>query len=182
MRKQFSPEFAASVMAESDISSLPAVAHGIAKEPVARRKYLAAQADLSNEGCVVQDCGLVLHPMYRFLGASPDGEVIDPSVADMHGLLEIKCPASAFNNDLTPAEACGDPSFFCILRDNTVTLKRSHASYTQIQGQLAVTGLQWCDFFVWTGPQRMCERIEFDKDFWAACLPTLLSFCKAYLK
>ena len=38
----------------------------------------------------------------------------------------------------------------------TLKLKRHHSYYTQVQGQLAVTGLQWCDFlcgvkmiFIW---------------------------------
>ena len=48
-----------------------------------------------------------------------------------------------------------------------VRLKRSHRYYTQVQGQLGVTGLTWCDFVIWAGPGRMfIERIDFDPVFW----------------
>ena len=35
-------------------------------------------------------------------------------------------------------------------RDGQLSLKKSDNYYYQIQIQLAVTGLEWCDFFVWT--------------------------------
>ena len=34
-------------------------------------------------------------------------------------------------------------------RDGQLSLKKNDNYYYQIQIQLAVTGLEWCDFFVW---------------------------------
>lgn len=183
-RKTVDEQFAATIFDDRDISHLPAIAHGREKEALARKDYLAAQAELGNEGCLVQACGLVLHPQFKYLGASPDGQVFDPSVSCSNGLLEIKCPLNVYNDDLTPEEACHDiPAFCCEMVDGQVALKRNHAYYTQVQAQLAITGLTWCDFVVWAGPRRMsCERISFDQDFWVDCLPTLLQFCDKFLK
>ena len=40
----------------------------------------------------VFDCGLVINPVFLFLGASIDGKVVNCSVEHSEGLLEIRCP------------------------------------------------------------------------------------------
>ena len=55
-------------------------------------------------------------------------------------------------------------------------LKRRHAYYYQIQGQLALTGRAWCDFFVWTLKANSIERIWFDQAFWDEMVKKLNSF------
>ncbi|CAN7943185.1 unnamed protein product, partial [Ixodes hexagonus] len=42
---------------------------------------------------------------------------------------------------LTPEEACGDERFCCTLIDGTVQLKREHAFYYQVQGQMMTVTL-----------------------------------------
>lgn len=63
----------------------------------------------------------------------------DPNKHEVFGLLEIKCPE---NESITQVE--------CLVVENgELTLKKSHNYFHQILCQLAVTGLAWCDFFVW---------------------------------
>ena len=72
------------------------------------------------------------------------------------GLLEIKCPrvTSVLERDY-------------LMKDGqSLKLKRHHSYYTQVQGQLAVTGLQWCDFFVWCENDLHMETIHFDPQDW----------------
>ena len=58
-----------------------------------------------------------------------------------------------------------------------VHLEKRHNYYYQVQGQLALLNLQWCDFVVWTRSGIHVERITFDRDFWSKqCLPQLKSF------
>ena len=45
-----------------------------------------------------------------FLGCSSDGKVVVSASTDQFGLAEVKCPSSKFN--VTPEEACSDPSFW----------------------------------------------------------------------
>jgi hypothetical protein len=45
-------------------------------------------------------------------------------------------------------------------------LKRNHNYYHQVITQLAVCGLEWCDFYVWWGTGHFLETIEFNEDVW----------------
>lgn len=93
-----------------------AMRRGTELEPFARGAYEA------ETGVLVQTVGLALHSAFAFVGASMDGLVGDD------GLVEFKCPDS-------------QDKHVQALRDG------AHAQeYTwQIQGQLWVSGRQWCD-------------------------------------
>ena len=88
--------------------------------------------------------------------------VYDPSVQPRHGLLGVKCPIRLFDNDLTSHDACMTyPDFCCSLQGGKVSLKHTHPYYFQVQGQMAVCGMSWCDFVVWAGSGRIfVERIN----------------------
>ena len=45
-------------------------------------------------------------------------------------------------------------------------LKRTHAYYAQVQGQMGCTGAQCCDFVVHTKKGMSIERISFDRGYW----------------
>lgn len=74
------------------------------------------------KGCSVVEAGFTVHPELPFFGASPDGTVGDD------GLVEIKCGITATHVNWML----------------TGTVPAEHVK--QIQGQLACTGRQWCDF------------------------------------
>ena len=48
--------------------------------------------------------------------------------------------------------------------------------YYQIQGQLAITKLVWCDFFVWTPAGYTVEHIRADSIFWEDIKGKLIRF------
>ena len=53
------------------------------------------------------------------------------------------------------------------LLNGALKLKNRHDYYYQIQCQLAVTGLQWCDLYVFLkNGHAHIETISFDKLFW----------------
>lgn len=93
-----------------------AMRRGNELEPFARAAYEA------ETGVLVKTVGLALHDAFPFVGASMDGLVGDD------GLVEFKCP----DNQDKHVQA---------LRDG------AHADeyQWQIQGQLWVSGRQWCD-------------------------------------
>ena len=97
----------------------------------------------------------VINPSAYFLGCSPDRRVYDPSI-DEYGFLEIKCPSNDKVSDCK-----------CLKMLNTeLSLKRSHDYFYQIMGQLGITGLAWCDFFIMTTVDYHKERIFFDIEVW----------------
>ena len=58
------------------------------------------------------------------------------------------------------------PQFFCEDITGQCKLKRAHAYFTQVQGQMGVSGASWCDFIVYTKKGISVERIPFDPAYW----------------
>ncbi|ROJ25243.1 hypothetical protein DPX16_20056 [Anabarilius grahami] len=97
-------------------------------------------------------CGLIIHPDAPWLGASPDGVVFDPTKYPQFGLVEIKCPKVKNIVDCK----------YLQMDNGFLTLKKSHAYYWQVQGQLLVSEMQWCDFMVWAQEDYFVQRIHSD--------------------
>ena len=68
--------------------------------------------------------------------------------------------------NVTPIEASTDPAFFMEIVDGKPKLKRQHNYYDQVQGQMAITGVHWCDFFCYTKRGMSIERIFYDENHW----------------
>lgn len=100
---------------KESISARP-LEYGKDMEPEAMAAYEA------KTGRMVEVCGFIRHPMYAFVGASPD------FLVDDEGGGEIKCPMSIVVHATTLREG----------------LPPEHVE--QIQGGLWVTDRQWWDF------------------------------------
>lgn len=163
--------FMKSLFQQNDLSKVEAIKHGKQHESLARSIYARKMQKNVNKLFTVYECGLSINPLYPYLGASPDGKIFDPSEKNHFGLLEIKCPFKWRNRSLD--EACEDPTFHCHVINGKVHLKRMNVYYAQVQGQLLLTGLSWCDFVVYLSTSRHMnvERIYLDMDY---CNFTLL--------
>uniref|UniRef100_A0A8C1CNC2 SWIM-type domain-containing protein n=1 Tax=Cyprinus carpio carpio TaxID=630221 RepID=A0A8C1CNC2_CYPCA len=100
----------------------------------------------------LRKCGLVIHPDAPWLGASPDGLVYDPLERPSFGLVEMKCPNALSYIDCR----------YLRVDHGTYKLKESHAYYWQVQGQLLMTGMEWCDFVVCAHDDMFVQRIYRD--------------------
>lgn len=78
--------------------------------------------------------GLVIHPLAQFLGTS-----------NISGVLEIKCPSYKNLEDALQKPA------FCLQKDenNSIRLKQKHKYFYQVQGQMLLCGVEFCDFVVY---------------------------------
>ncbi|XP_030293036.1 uncharacterized protein LOC115593591 [Sparus aurata] len=121
---------------------------GLALEPVAIREYCCAKSTS------YWPCGFVIHPDAPWLGSSPDGVVFDPAENPPFGLLEIKCPNAKSYVDCT----------YLRLQSDTMKLKKQHSYYWQVQGQLLITGMEWCDFVVFAEEDMVVQRIYKDAE------------------
>ena len=139
------------------------IEHGKKLEPIALRQYQKYMYSIGRP-VLLYKSGLVVGMDTPFLGASPDGKVIDLKCIDQFGLVEIKCPQTKFH--VTPLEACSDAGFCCEAVDGKLKLKRNHEYFYQVQGQLGVTKASWCDFVIYTNEGMSIERISFDRGFW----------------
>ena len=141
------------LFAGKNLSPVPAIQHGKMFEPVATREYLSVKKD-QGKPVVVRPCGIVLDTDYRYIGASPDGMVFDKSTRPRYGLLEVKCPFTAYSRSWSVEEAAERDKNFCVqFSGGKLQLSHTHPYFSQIQGQLSVSNLKWCDLFVWVGPQ-----------------------------
>ena len=121
-------------------------------EPVAAIMY----CNILNNDINLYPCGVVVSSWAHWLAASPDRKIYDPSKKPTFELLEIKCP-----NKNSVLEVP-----YLKMVDGHLQLNRRHKYYTKVLTQLAVTGLDWCDFFVWTENDFHLETIVFDRDQW----------------
>jgi hypothetical protein len=96
------------------------------------------------------------------------------------GLLEIKCPETLQSNDVNKFEKVltkNQINRFCLMRGpEGIKLKTSHAYYYQVQMQMGITGLKWCDFVVWAKEGYIVDRITFDPSFWSDVQSKLIKF------
>jgi len=141
MRKQTDPTAVTKrFLNKQDISHIRAIRWGISNEERARQEYVSAMSSRVDFECT--PVGLVVNPVFPYLGASPDGLV---TCKCWHGsvLVEIKCPYSVRNAH--PNTLRKRPQS-CL---STVGMATSHSYYTQVQGQLMVTRKEYCDFKVW---------------------------------
>ena len=157
--------------------------YGNENEAIARTKYLT-DSKLTIPSYNVITTGLWVSSQDPELACSPDGLVLDESLADhelgKYGLLELKCPlmlegknVKEFSTILSYQQL----SYFCLSNSSGhISLKRNHMYYYQIQMQLGVTGLKWCDFVVWSSMDYFVERVHFDPDFWTSVKSKLLTF------
>ncbi|XP_061086400.1 uncharacterized protein LOC133121214 [Conger conger] len=123
-----------------------AMKRGLEMEAGAVREY--CQSNLVN----YSPCGFVIHPDAPWLGSSPDGLIYDPTESPPFGLLEVKCPHAKSYVDCS----------YLKLEGGNLKLKRQHAYFWQVQGQLLVTGLEWCDFVVFAEEDMLVQRLYKD--------------------
>ncbi len=83
---------------------------------------------------------------------APDGLVYDPLERPPFGLVEIKCPNAVSYIDCRYLRA--DHGIY--------KLKESHPYYWQVQGQLLITGMEWCDFVICAHDDMFVQRIYRD--------------------
>tara|TARA_B110000211_G_scaffold213414_2_gene253902 strand:- start:10949 stop:13111 length:2163 start_codon:yes stop_codon:yes gene_type:complete len=128
-----------------------AMAHGVKYEPLAIKEY-----EKKNK-CTVDEVGLLVHPTYTWLGASPDGFIISTDK-----LLEIKC---VYTRDIHIV-----PYYYWI----------------QVQIQLEVCNKEVCDFFQCKFEDSKLvdstlDIIKRDRDWFVKVLPELKTFQKDLL-
>jgi putative phage-type endonuclease len=103
---------------KQDGQGVGALIWGTRFEPIAKEIYCFT------EGVTLKDLACVQHPVYPYIGASPDGLIL--SNDDRNGrLIELKCPISRIVDDSTPV-----PDHY----------------FHQMQLQMECTNLWECDY------------------------------------
>eukprot|EP00117_Sycon_ciliatum_P019190 scpid45373/ scgid17476/ PHD finger protein ING1; Protein INHIBITOR OF GROWTH 1 len=118
-------------------------------------------ASATHQKVEVLPSGFVIHPDYPYLGATPDSLVQCSCCGN--GVVEVKCPYGCRDSSLHDA---ADSGKFCLVKSGgALHLKQDHMYYYQVQLQMLVCKVQYCDFVVWNEGQLFVERICADTDF-----------------
>ena len=150
-RQKNHANFAQSIMHPKPFTSRY-VAHGIKYEPIALQQYEKFTFNRKTPVAVLKS-GLVVSKGFPVLGATPYVKIVDFGCSVCSGLAEVKCPHTKFH--VTPLEACSDPTFFMKkISENKCSLKRDHAYYAQVQGQMGITEAKW------TGVTLLCTLVK----------------------
>ena len=150
---------------------------GCQHETFALEQYTSSQSS-KHQVFSVKNCGLFLNPKWPHLGASPDSIVACDCCGK--GAVEIKCPLCNKDEDI---EATVLNSKSClIVVDGSIHLDKKHAYYYQVQTQIFVCEVPYCDFCVCTFPESSpsmhIERIYPDPEFWHVCVSKAEHFFK----
>ncbi|KAF3838848.1 hypothetical protein F7725_010616 [Dissostichus mawsoni] len=144
------------------------------EQDTAKKSYLVAMQD-HHEDINVAASGLILNPELPWIGASPDGVVT--CACHEPGILEIKCPFSAKDRSLLE---CTKDSRFCLTvpEGGVMSLKLDHSYMYQVQAQMCVAEVMFCDFVVWTPQELFKQRIMFDGAFFDVAHSKVVNFIR----
>lgn len=130
--------------AEREFQGNEATEYGTKHEPDARSAYE------SETGNLVEEVGLIVHPVFDWLAASPDGLIDDD------GSVEFKAPYRSKKTD--------PPAYY----------------WHQMQLVMHCAAREWCDYFVWWKDATHCERIYADIHWLNRNISTFEAFMADY--
>jgi len=141
-----------------NLSKIKAISWGIEKESSAVDQYRAHHTSEHKDAFVIK-AGFLIDKDSVFLGASADAVVVCPDCGK--GVVEVKCPYK--HKDIMPLDAATSDSDFCLTSDGH--LKTSHKYYSQVQLQMYVHKVLYCDFVVLTEIGLCVTRVNYDANF-----------------
>ena len=150
--------------------------YGCKHETDARKEYEYAMKQ-QHQSLSVKESGLILDPMYPFVGASPDGVITCTCCGT--GVLEIKCPYSCKNKGLKEVSEEKSWFFLRVTETGHLELKDNHQYFYQVQLQMKLCNASYCDFVVWSKNQGiLVQRLYPDAEFINRALQQVENFIK----
>ncbi|XP_028329235.1 uncharacterized protein LOC114479654 [Gouania willdenowi] len=152
-------------------------------EAKARMKYQEWKMNSRGQNVSISMSGLYDDPKWPWLCAKTDGMVMDDS-GNFLCCLEVKCPYKHRHKRVV--DACREDRRFCleILDPDTqppkYQLKKSHEYFTQVQAQMALTGIHEVDFVVYTLKDMAITNVKFDSEHWEETVAKLQTFIEIY--
>ncbi|XP_028857542.1 uncharacterized protein LOC114802626 [Denticeps clupeoides] len=169
--------YIAGIVGEGPNVKTRAMTWGIENEALVVQRYEELKSKALGRAVRVQECGLFIDPRRSWLAASPDGIVEDRQTGEQLLCLEVKCPYK--HRDNTVRQACCQDRTFCLELCNNgkeYRLKTKHSYYTQVQCQMAVTGIRKADLVVFTQHETAIVPVTYDPEFWKQTLEKLEKF------
>ena len=157
----------------------------VAEEPNAIKAYIQYKRDVDNILVTVNTVGLCVPTWCKDIGATPDGIVCAPGT--IPHVLEVKCvfDGSVYPKTIVEIAKERGSKFYCRLNgDGELELRKNHAYYYQVLGEMATTGLLTADFVIYhpRTDELKVLRILFNEDDWKAVKGRLDYFNDTFMK
>ncbi|XP_067125337.1 uncharacterized protein [Centruroides vittatus] len=148
----------------------PSVRWGCEHESHARSKYEEKHAKL-HHNFIIKETGFHVLPDHPFIGATPDG-LVECNCCGQ-GVVEVKCPWCQRQQNIDE----NTPNF--LVKENGIfTINKNSNYYYQMQTQIFVCNVEYCDFVVWTEKSLHIERIYRDFTLWNTIIEKARNFFK----
>jgi len=183
IRKKNYDNLAKSLIDDSNNQKFPkfvkdAMAFGTKYESVAKSKFFDYMTFQLKRKVMIRETGLVVQPYLFWLGASPDGLLIDNTL-DCPVLIEIKCPYT--KRHLNPNDIINNEKFYVNRNDDSeLYLKKEHQYYCQVQMAMGLSQISMCVLIVYTF-KGLIVNFGFDEKYFLNLVVKLNDFYRKYL-
>lgn len=126
----------------------------------------------SHTHCVFEECGLMINPELPYFSGTPDGLVS----CNCHGkgCLKTKYLKSLSNESL--GTMTKEPDKILIKNEHHYSLEKTHEFYYNVQLQINVIDLKYCDLVIWSQQKAIVVRVNADIEFWNVAMEKALTF------
>lgn len=154
------------IMNPRNLDNVPGITYGIKHRKKALQDYMI-EAMFDHENFEYSSCGLIINPRLPYFVGSPDGIV--SCSCHGKGCVAIKC--------LKILEWGGSfealtvkPNNILNQVGNTYVLERDHEIFYQVQLQINLVSLHYCDLVLWSPNDILIIRVSSDIDFWESTM------------
>lgn len=154
------------------LDNVPSITYQSKNRKKAVEQYIGTSIS-EHENFIYNQCGLILNPNLPYFVGSPDG--IISCTCHGKGCIEIKC--------LKILESGGSfevltqkPNNILNKNGKLYCMEKSHEFFYQVQLQINLIGLKYCDLVIWSPKEFLSIRIEPDFDFWKIAMNKALTF------
>lgn len=150
----------------TNLDNIPSIKYQIKNKKTALEQYKII-AITEHVDFMYNKCGIVINPRIPYFAGSNDG-IISCSCHG-NGCLEIKCMKSLESNPSIEM-LTNKPNNILNKQGNIYVLEKTHEIYYQVQLQINLINLNYCDVVIWSPEKFLLITVQPDVDFWNIAL------------
>ncbi len=160
------------IMNPRNLDNIPCINYQIKNRKNALPKYMRETMS-DHEDYAYNECGLIINPRLPYFVGSPDGIV--SCSCHGKGCVVIKC-LKIFESRGSFEVLAAKPNNILNQTGNTYELERDHELFYQVQLQINLISLNYCDVVFWSPRDILIIRVDSDIDFWESAMNKALMF------
>lgn len=161
-----------SMLNPRSLDNVPSISYQMKNRKKALQRYIL-EAMSDHEDFEYNQCGLIINPRLPYFVGSPDG--IGSCSCHGKGSVLIKC-MKILETTASFEVLTVKPNNILNRTGNRFVLERNHELFYQVQLQINLISLQYCDLVLWSPKDTLIIRVEPDVDFWNIAMNKALKF------